>query len=91
METATTRRTAPAVRRAAWGGRESGTWVLLTSAQRGLPSPSSLPHALPPADVAFFSGLAGSWQAAGQRERAKWCLERAMRYSQQVGASSALC
>lgn len=77
------------MRRAAWVGRESGTWV--GSAQRGLPSPSSQPHALPPADVAFFSGLAGSWQAAGQRERAKWCLERAMRYSQQVGASSALC
>lgn len=38
------------------------------------------------ADVAFFSGLASSWQAAGQGERAKWCLERAMRHNQQVGA-----
>ena len=39
--------------------------------------------------VAFFSRTAASWQAAGQRERARWCLERAMRYSQQLEAQVA--
>lgn len=34
--------------------------------------------------VATFSRLAAAWQAAGQPERARWCLERAMRYSHQV-------
>ena len=39
--------------------------------------------------VSFFSAAAASWQAAGQRERAHWCLERAMRYSQQLEAQVA--
>lgn len=36
--------------------------------------------------VSFFSRLAAAWRSAGQGERAKACLDRAMRYSQQVGA-----
>lgn len=36
--------------------------------------------------VAYFSATARSWVAANQRERARGCLERAMRYSQQLEA-----
>lgn len=39
--------------------------------------------------VTCFSRLASAWQAVGQRQRAKWCLERAMRYSQQVREAEA--
>lgn len=38
--------------------------------------------------VAAFCRLAGAWQAAGQRQRAQWCQDRAMRYSQQVWQGS---
>ncbi|KAI3435859.1 hypothetical protein D9Q98_001917 [Chlorella vulgaris] len=36
--------------------------------------------------VSYFSTAARSWAAAGQRERARWCIERAMRNSQQLEA-----
>ena len=39
--------------------------------------------------VAFFSRAAAGWKAAGRGERARWCLDRAMQYSQQLEAQVA--
>ena len=64
-------------------------WTLLECASGSHNNGSTHHHQDSAAYVAYFSRAASTHQAAGRRERAAWCLERAMRYSQALEAAVA--